>query len=89
MRWIIYGLIIFLASFVQDENQGDEVFIYGKTDIEVEFLTVGNDTISVVDGVFSDTLYRDKDEYNYLKTRISKKCLAKMIELNLSFLPDY
>lgn len=59
-------LFIFLYSCNSEENQAN-VVIEGKVNDNVEYLTIGQDTIWVSNHQFSDTLPTKKEEYQYIK----------------------
>ena len=67
MRIILYFTFVFFALIVEAQIPENKIFVSGETPPEVEFLTIAEDTIYVKDGEFSDSLFREQSEYNYLR----------------------
>lgn len=67
MRIPILILSVFLAACTPAKQKSHEVYLTGRTSPDSEYLTIGKDTIYIEQGIFSDTINRDEDQYNYLK----------------------
>ena len=82
-------LILFLTACSSNETPIDEIYINGKTDDSVNYLRIDTDTIWVKNGLFSDTLSRTFNQYNYLQLDTWKwpkiVHLARGENLNLNF----
>ena len=67
IRNTLFLLILLLFDCASDKAPINEIYIAGKTDESVKFFTIDNDTIWVTNGLFSDTVSRKIDQYNYLQ----------------------
>lgn len=85
MRLLIYFLLVFVFyACTTTRSDSNQIIISGTSDSTVQFLTIGKDTISVVNGFFQDTLYKEKSEYNYLKISTWKWARIVYLETNKS-----
>lgn len=89
MRIIIYLLFIFSYSCTTTKTPSDQIIISGTTDSTIQFLTLDQDTIPVVDGYFLDTLHQEKSHYYYLKTSAWKWPRIVYLETGKSLQLDF
>ena len=81
MKYLVFLFIVLFYACQSSVNTNNKVIVSGKAGEEVSYLTIGEDTISVIDGLFNDTIIREKDQYDYLKLDSWK--WAKVVYLRL------
>ena len=67
LRTAAYFILVLLTSCAQADRSVDKIVLSGYTTPDIKYLTIATDTILVKNGVFSDTLQRNRDQYNYIK----------------------